>query len=141
MFQYELHVKKVLGGSCRHRDFVFLDKGCSMKAVLGPLLKLLTSPGEAIDIASAAKALGMEHSTIKVPTMHESPAGIGILRAAFERLALAAQKPGSEVIELAGAPSMFKGKRARIIAVLEDEAISDTLQVKSEIEETSGVAS
>jgi hypothetical protein len=81
---------------------------------IGVIAKLLKNPS---DLPSAAKALGMDHKTI---APGEGEVRTALLRVAFQRLADAAQQQGSEVIELAGAPSMLKGKRVRILAVLED---------------------
>lgn len=88
---------------------------------IGLITKILKNPS---DLPSAAKALGMEHSTIAPEDAYGGTGNdvrLSLLRVAFQRLADAAQKPGSEVIELAGAPSLLKGKRVRILAVLEDE--------------------
>lgn len=84
---------------------------------IGMVIKLMKNPS---DLPSAAKALGMEHTTLKTPGVSDGPA-FDALRAAFERLAGSAQLASSEVIELAGAPSALKGKRIRILAVLEAE--------------------
>jgi hypothetical protein len=82
---------------------------------IGAIAKLLTNPS---DLPSAAKSLGMEHALIK-PAGHAGPGETLRMMAAFERMAEAAQQTGSEVIELSGSPMLLKGKRVRILAVLE----------------------
>lgn len=82
---------------------------------IGALAKLLTNPS---DLPSAAKSLGMEHLLIK-PAGQNAAADNLRMCEAFERTAEAAQLIGSEVIELTGSPALLKGKRVRILAVLE----------------------
>jgi hypothetical protein len=89
---------------------------------IGVIAKLLKDPS---DLPTAAKALGMNHTTI---APGEGEVRTALLRVAFQRLADAAQQQGSEVIELAGAPSILKGKRVRILAVLEDAQPAEELQ-------------
>lgn len=82
---------------------------------IGAIAKLLKNPS---DLPSAAKSLGMDHRLVKAAGVN-GPAQQLEMIAAFERIASAAQLVGSEVIELTGAPALLKGKRVRILAVLE----------------------
>jgi len=78
------------------------------------LAKLARNPS---DLPAAAKALGMQHEVI-APGERTSEV-LSALEVAFAATADAAQQPGAEVILLQGAPSVLKGKKVRILAVLE----------------------
>ncbi|HZU30966.1 MAG TPA: hypothetical protein VFB79_07625 [Candidatus Angelobacter sp.] len=81
---------------------------------IGMIAKLLKNPS---DLPTAAKSMGMEYSTIPPGPFAERAKP---LEKAFETLAALAMDDKAEVIELHGYPALLKGKRVRVIAVLED---------------------
>lgn len=82
---------------------------------VGMIVKLLKNPS---DLPAAAKALGMEHSTIAPGPLTQEKQFC--LEQSFMLLAKSAQIETSEVILLTGEPAILKGKRVRILAVLEE---------------------
>ena len=74
------------------------------------LVNLMKNPS---DLPAAAKAVGMDYTAIDATNRE-------VLQAAFVRLATAAQLDGAEVMEMHGVPTLLKGKRVRVIAVLEE---------------------
>lgn len=82
---------------------------------VGLLAKVLKNPS---DLPALAESLGLKHQTIEPGPLEKR---VHRLQDAFSIAAQAAQLEHAETIVLGGSPSMLKGKRVHIIAVLIDD--------------------